>query len=97
MNDEYSVSSDQKREQSHLQLNQIYTIRLTNHKFILVQTKYPDTAFWTDPGLTPVRAVPVASGLWRGVHLVGAGQEVEALQSLLRVRVLGGVHAGGGQ
>lgn len=52
---------------------------------------------WTDPGLTPVCAVPVASGLWRGVHLVRAGQEVEALQCLLRVRVLSGVHTGGGQ
>lgn len=55
------------------------------------------TLFWTDPWLTPVRAVPVASGLWRGVHLVRAGQEVKALQCLLCVRVLTGVHTGGGR
>lgn len=50
-----------------------------------------------NPGHTPVRAVPIASGLWWGVHLVRAGQEVEALQCLLCVRVLAGVHAGGWQ
>lgn len=48
-----------------------------------------------NPRLTPVCAVSIASGLWRGVHLIWAGQEVEALQRLLCVRVFTGVHTGG--
>lgn len=47
----------------------------------------------TDVWLTPVCAVSGPSGLWRGVHVV-KGQEVKALQRLLCVRVLTGVHAG---
>lgn len=44
--------------------------------------------------LTPVGAVSGPPGLWWRVHLVRIRQEVEALQGLLGVVILTGVHTG---